>query len=501
MLTDFIMGLTPFRCFLMSLSIPVLTITIIVLDRKRRSPEKSYWNHIINLAVGPIRFLGIGPFARELTLANAFKHATKKTGLTDFGDTSFTEVYSAVTDSELQINQKYTNLGFISARIELNQTFVRRLKFIQYLKDVPRVLNVAVPEPTFVMGLPRTGTTLLHRLLSLDPYVRAPLLWELLSPVPHSTVTGEATEGGSSDPVAAAQAAFDADRDKRAKFIERLMNTRKEMGDRSLAHIHEVEWDLPEECFLTLSDEIPSLSQYFYSTYMRSDEVEPMIRQQMAHAYKHHRKYLQLLSYQCGEGLDAGKMPNSNNNSKFGTKPVRRWMLKCPIHMYYPEEIAQAFPDAKLVWTHRHPVNAVPSFCSLLKSCHQLYYENECRDEKKLGEIIFKVSERMLCDAPKRIKNSGLECSNVLYVDLIKDPKSVVQEIYRKFNWNYTSEFDASMDAYLEIDRKHRAELKIKKAKEGGDMHSYSPEEYGMTRDGLSSGAYADYVEKFKIPL
>lgn len=247
------MGLTPFNVFCLSIAIPVLTITIIVLDRKRRNPEKTYKNHMINLAIGPIRFIGYGPFADEVTFSNALKHATKKTGLNDFGDTAFTEVYSAVTDSDVQIQQKYTNLGFISARIELNQTFVRRLKFIQYLKDVPRVLSVAVPQPTFVMGLPRTGTTLLHRLLSLDPHVRAPLLWELLSPVPASGVTGESPMGeAGADHVAAAQAAFNADRDKRAKFIKRLMNTRKEMGDRSLAHIHEVEWDLAEECFLTL---------------------------------------------------------------------------------------------------------------------------------------------------------------------------------------------------------------------------------------------------------
>lgn len=73
-----------------------------------------------------------------------------------------------------------SNLGYISARIEMNMTWVGRLKLIQYFKDVPQLLDIPIRDPVFVMGLPRTGTTFLHRMLSLDPNVRAPLTWELL---------------------------------------------------------------------------------------------------------------------------------------------------------------------------------------------------------------------------------------------------------------------------------------------------------------------------------
>jgi hypothetical protein len=91
----------------------------------------------------------------------------------------------------------------------------------------------------------------------------------------------------------------------------------------------------------------------------------------------------------------------------------RAWMLKCPVHLFYPTEIAHAFPDAKLIWTHRHPVSAVPSMCSLLKSIHQMYFENECRDDHALGRSMLKVSEDLLAQAPVDIATSKLPCADV----------------------------------------------------------------------------------------
>ena len=100
----------------------------------------------------------------------------------------------------------------------------------------------------------RTGTTFLHRLLSLDPKVRAPMLWELLAPVP-------AVNGDESPSL------HQKDRYKRSEFIRKLVDTRKSLGDHSLEHIHEVGYDLPEECIMALGDEIPVLLQQLYSLY------------------------------------------------------------------------------------------------------------------------------------------------------------------------------------------------------------------------------------------
>ena len=130
---------------LVSLGIISASVVLVLADKKRRSPEKSYKNHAMNMMLVIPRALGLGFFKKPLTLENAFKYATRKTGLSDFGDSGFSECYQMVLQTATQKKQQYTNLGFISARIELNMTFVRRLKMIEYLKQVPRVLSIGVP--------------------------------------------------------------------------------------------------------------------------------------------------------------------------------------------------------------------------------------------------------------------------------------------------------------------------------------------------------------------
>jgi hypothetical protein len=155
----------------------------------------------------------------------------------------------------------------------------------------------------------------MHRLLSLDPACRAPLIWEMLFPVP--------TPRGSS----ASQADLDADRERRAEF--------NQMGDATMENLHEVGFDLPEECLFDLSDELPFSFHFLYTILRRFSafmKVTPSSR--ILAAYESHKRILQLLAYQTGERSGGG----------------RRWMLKCPLHTWFLREIIQVFPDAKFVW-------------------------------------------------------------------------------------------------------------------------------------------------------
>ena len=295
---------------------------LIVVKSKLDYPEKSLFYCFLNSCMFPLRLLSLGPYSEgTVTLDKAMKYAMEKTKLSDFGDMMFANSYALITESPSHQALKLTNLGHIMYRLELNMSMCRRLKFINYLKEVPAITNVRVPTPVFVMGLPRTGTTFLHRLLSLDPQVRAPLLWELLAPVPEHT----------GPPTAAT---FSADRDFRAKFVRNLLSDREKMGDHAMEHIHEIGADLPEECLMALTDEIPVHLSFLYSDYINHKVFFTQIDYpRVKAAYLYYRKMLQLLSYQIGE-----------------VEAPRRWTLKCPIHLFYPREIAAAFPDAKLVW-------------------------------------------------------------------------------------------------------------------------------------------------------
>jgi hypothetical protein len=282
-------------------------------------------------------------------------------------------------------------------------------------------------------------------------------------------------------------AAMEEDMSKRALFVKKLMATRKSMGDRALEHIHEVGWNLPEECFLGLADEVPVLLQYFYSTYMHPELAEPLLRGRIVAAYTLYRKYLQLLSFQ---------------HSKDEEQNPRNWMLKCPIHLFYAKEIAQVFPDAKLVWTHRHPISAVPSMCSLLSSIHKLYYENECRDDHALGRTMLKVSEDLLVKAPTQIKESGLPCADVIYNNLVENPIKVVRDIYDQFGWAFTPAYHDALQNYLKEDKEKRMKTKQEQVSKGKNaLHSYSPKAFGITEEALSSGGYKEYINRYNVPM
>jgi hypothetical protein len=294
-----------------------------VLRRKFLNPEKSLWNCFLNTCLSPLRLLKLGPYRHPITLENAITSATKQTGLSDFGGSKFVGNYAVIMDGPEQGKLRYHNIGYVMAQLELNMTMVRRLRMEQYLKEAPQVLQIGVNKPVFVVGLPRTGTTYLHRLLSLDPAARAPLLWELLQPVP-----------GVLEKDGAGKVEFIKDAKERAEGVRKQIQMRKEVGDRALEHIHEVVYDAPEECLMAMSDEIPCLSQHFYAVYMDSKrffrEVDSAA---VVDCYKRYRKVLQLLSYQTGD-----------------FKGQHRWMLKSPIHLFYIKELAAAFPDATIIW-------------------------------------------------------------------------------------------------------------------------------------------------------
>jgi hypothetical protein len=301
---------------------PAVIALVLTLIRKQQYPEKSLFHSFLNVCLSPLRKFKLGPFKQgKLSLEKAMKRASKKSGLTDFGDLTFLDAYNSMFATPTHKQLKLTNIGYIMYSIELNQTMYRRLTFLQYLKDVPAVLKVPVRSPVFVLGLPRTGTTFLHRLLSFDPAVRAPLLWELLSPVPK--IRGESKVE-----------VFENDRTKRANAMRKLIKQRQSMGDHALQHIHEIDPDLPEECIMALTDDLPIHLSCLYSDYL---EYETFFNEntgkRVVNAYAHYKKLLQLLSYQVGE-----------------SENPKRWTLKCPIHLFYVKEIAEVFPDAKIVW-------------------------------------------------------------------------------------------------------------------------------------------------------
>jgi hypothetical protein len=139
---------------------------------------------------------------------------------------------------------------------------------------------------------------------------------------------------------------------------------------------------------------------------------------------------------------------------------------------------------------------------SLLKAFHQVYYEPEGRNDKLLGEKVRDLSAKMLQNATKDIKSCGLEYVDVTYNNLIKSPKDVVKSIYAKFSWKYTTEYDRILDEYLEENRKERESVKLSKAgASAAHLHTYTPEEFGLTENDLCTGLFAEYISEYNLPM
>ncbi len=477
-MTGLIYGLNIFQIGLLCV-FPGIFMTIYVYLRYLNNPAKSIKYHFADLILTPVRYFRLWKYKQgEISLENAIKYAQKKTKLHDFGEGStMFEYYSKVWNLTEQKCLIHSNLGYLSAQVELNMTFVRKLRTVQWFKDVPEYAQTPVRSPIFVTGLPRTGTTFLHRLLAVDTQFRAPLLWELLACTPN--INKPRTKE--------TEAEYEEDLLKRKNFVKKLVQFRKSVGDDTLAHIHEFDYDLPEECLIALTDEMPLQLSLLYGVYVSG---ETFLELDATKAYQWYRQQLQMISYQCGE-----------------IKNPRKYMLKCPAHLSAIKPIATAFPDAKIIWTHRHPVSAVTSLCSLISSVHKVFYTNtrSANNQMSISDLVGsackKMSSNLLCRAPQDIKEAGLDHTDVIYDDLIKDPKSVVKQIYKNFKWEYTKEYDSALDSFLAQDKLSRDKVKKERQISGAALHTYRPEDYSLTKEELSSGEFANYIRKFNLPV
>lgn len=145
-------------------------------------------------------------------------------------------------------------------------------------------------------------------------------------------------------------------------------------------------------------------------------------------------------------------------------------------------------------------MSAVPSLCSLVKSLFQLYYENETRDDALLGKRVSELSAKYLIQAESDIKSSNLPCSHISYENLVKDPISVVKSIYQQYGWEFSTEYEEILQKYLKENQAEREKTKQKRSKDD-ILHHYTPEEFSLTTEELSSGNFKEYCDKYNVPM
>ena len=333
--------------------------------------------------------------------------ASAKSGLSDFGDDDFQEPYRIFVralDEEAQLHA----LGRLIARSDLVNWLENRLGLTALRGLHPEIGAQAIERPLFVTGLPRTGTSILHELLACDPAHRVPRHWEVRHPCP--------------PPQAASY-----DDDPRIERAERQVQLWNHIVPEYKV-MHELGARLPVECIQITahsfrSEELMGRHQVpSYAAWYAGCELAP--------AYRFHRTMLQHLQWQHRR---------------------ERWVLKAPSHLAALGPLLAVYPDARIVVTHRDPLEILPSVASILYST--AFVRSDAVEPAAMlgwftGETCLALLDRMTA-----LRAGGTvdpaQFHDVRYDDLVARPFEAIAAIYDRFGLAFRPEAEARMRAYL----------------------------------------------------
>lgn len=352
--------------------------------------------------------------------------ATRITGLTDFGTDEYREALDVLLESYTR-DERLTPLGSKMSRVFLRGALVARLLSEAAWKQHPEHAGVEITRPIFVTGLPRTGTTALHRLLTADPAHQGLEMWLTEMPQPRPP-----RDTWADNPVFAGI---------EAGFAQHHVEHPEFMGVHYMS-AGEVEecWQLLRQSFRSVSYEclahLPTYSQW-------------LAGQDWTGAYERHRRNLQLIGMHESE---------------------KRWVLKNPSHLFALDELLTVYPDALVVVTHRDPRTVIPSVCSLAAQASDGW--SEVFAGATIGRSQLDLWARGFDKfAEVRARHDRAQFVDVDYRDFVTDPLGTVGALYDRFGIVLGADAEAAMAALHTESRQ-------------GDRrpaHRYTLEEFGLT--------------------
>lgn len=379
----------------------------------------------------------------DLSAPSILSAAKKKTGLDDWGSEDFIPRLEIL--SKFAEGSNITSLAHVFARQTFIQAVSNRLKTADYLKRHPEITQYPIQKPIFIVGFPRTGTTLLQNLLSLEDGHRSLKFWELTAPAPVSEDR-------------------DTDRRIRMRTADRILKLAYLLSP-EMADVHEIRIDTAEECWPLFANTF-AVMNYDLSSGFRA-YGDWLLEQDMLGPYQEFRVQLQLLAAQ---------------------DPTQHFVLKCPEHLWFLDSLLNVFPDACIVWTHRDPVASIASYCSLISLNRRTFYGSY--NPADLGRHI---TERFLQGINRASAVAATERSerffHVNFDSLVQDPTAVVKQICGKFGYAYAEHMDSSIDQWQNNSRKDKR-----------GKHKYSADRYGLDAKEIRT-RYADYISEHNISI
>jgi hypothetical protein len=378
-----------------------------------------------------------------ITAKTLMESACAATGLNDFGNEWFVPHLQKMLDAfDHEANFNEPGKAIMNDRLE--SFLATRLRFIQELNRHPEILEQKIDAPIVIIGLPRTGTTKLHRMMCASEDFQCLKLWQALQPI--------APQRGAEQADNRRQAGLD--------YVEMLKQNAPE-----ILAVHEMEADWPEEEIMLMQHSF--VTKVVYTEVHVPSFLEHVDASDVTPVYEELRDWLKYLQWQTGE---SGK----------------RWLLKCVYHNEFLTEFLSVFPDAKLVQLHRKPESIIGSWSSLTDVFRRIYTDEH--DPKEIGPDMVQfwsdINERYLAI---RDANPNIEVRDFLFTDVVSDIEKVISEIYAFAGLEPDEESWAKMRSWEAANQRHKH-----------GKHEYTLEQFGTDEKSVRD-AFGDYCQRYDV--
>jgi hypothetical protein len=377
---------------------------------------------------------------RSLDAELLVERALKREGRKEFSDQSFLEPLRRLLDA-CDTEARLNAFGRYALRLDVMRCLVNLLRFDAAEDERPDILERPIARPVFIMGLPRSGTTFLHTLLAQDDRNAVPRAWQLMYPYPPRRRILRTD-------LRRAELGF-------YLWLFRLMSP-------ELDGLHPLSADAPQECSDITAQVFQSLR--FDATYRIPSYQNWISKHGHAAAYRFHRRFLRHLDAQM---------------------PGRRWILKCPDHVFALDAMRQVYPDARLVFVHRDPASVMASVVKLNEVLRRPFARDV--DRAEIGE---QVGAYWTDGASRMVAAKQAGAGNILhlqYREIVSMPMTAVSRLYRHCGLTLSPDARERMLAFLA--RTPR--------KEGGQSR-YRLSDFGLDADTLRT-RFSRYMETFDI--
>ncbi len=380
--------------------------------------------------------------------------ATASVGLSDFGDElgwgkGYRDLVAAL-DGPAEL----TVLGRLSARAEIIRCLQTRLRLVGLWNREPQIRSSEIAAPLFILGPPRTGTSILLELLALDPALRPVYAHEAHHPL-------GPIDDGPADALERSEPEQEFWADVHPDFIT----------------MHELRSDLPCECVHFVQPEFRSWHwPMMHDLETVTDRDTP---ESVSAIYGFHRAFLATLQHLDGQS-EAGQA---------GAGP-RRFLLKTPAHLGYLPTLFATYPDALVIHTHRDPLKFIGSSANLTGVLHWMRSDNV--DMSRRGPLM-SIAYQFLLGGAMAQRDQGVipesQIADLHFKELISAPVAAIERVYGELGLDFGDEMRHEVPAYLA----HKPKGKF-------GAHVYDPARLGLDETALRND-FADYIDRYGIEL